>query len=559
MVNWKSKKLGDLLVLGNGLAMLLLINVLSSFVFFRIDLTDEKRYSIKPATRAILQNLDDDVYIEVYLSGELNASFQRFQKSIRETLEEFRIYSDNKVQYTFADPGSAMGEKAQREFMAELASKGIQPTRVFDKKEGQRIEKIIFPGAVISYGGAETGVMLLKGNKAGSPEEEINQSVEGIEFELANAIYKLANDSPKRIGLVSGHGELEGNEAAALRSSLTEVYDAGEVSLLSGGLYDYDALIIAKPITAFSVQEKYRLDQYIMHRGNVLFLIDKLEAHMDSASRADYYAFPYNLDLDDMLFRYGVRLNMEMVQDRVSGRYPVITGETGGKPKIQLIDWPFFPLINRYADHPVTHNLDAVMLRFAGTIDTVKAAGIRKTPLLFSSQYARAMAAPVLVSIQSLRNDINADRFKQSYIPVAYLLEGKFTSLFKNRFVPEGENPKVFREISRPAKLMVVADGDLAKNVVNPRTGEPQPLGFDPVSNYTFANKDLVMNMLAFLTDENGLISARNKDVRIRPLDRERVNTERTKWQFINIAVPLLLLFVFGSVRTVLRKRRYGL
>lgn len=558
MVNWKSKKLGDLLLLANGLALLVLINVLSSRFFFRADLTDEKRYSIKKETKTILNDLGDEVYVEVYLEGELNASFRRFRNSIRETLEEFRIHSNNKVQYSFVDPATAISQKAQAEFMQGLVAKGIQPIRVIDKAEGKRIEKLIFPGAVISLGNAETGVQLLKGNKANSSEEEINQSIEGIEYELINAIYKLANDAPKRIGIITGHGDATTLEDAAFTGALLEVYDASKVSLLSPDLNTYDALVISKPTTAFSELEKYRLDQYILKRGNVLFLLDKLEANMDSASQEAYLAFPHNLNLDDQLFRYGVRINMDLIQDRLAAGYPVVTGETGGKPRIQLMEWPFFPLINRYADHPITVNLDRVVLRFASSIDTVKATGIRKTPLFFTSQFSRTATAPVNVSITTLRREVRPEDYTRSFIPVCYLLEGKFTSLFKNRFLPEGEDPKLFKAEGRPGKIIVVSDGDLARNVVNPRNGEPQPLGFDPFSNYTFANKDLLMNMVAYLTDENGLIKARNKEIRIRLLDKEKIASEKIKWQALNLGLPLVMIIFFGVVRTLMRKKRYA-
>jgi ABC-2 type transport system permease protein len=558
MVNWKSKRLGDFLLLGNGLVLLILLNVLSAQFFFRADLTEEKRYSIKKETKSILQNLDEEVYVEVYLEGELNASFRRFRNSIRETLEEFRIQSGNKVRYSFIDPSTAMGQKAQNEFMAELASKGVQPTRVVDKANGQRIEKIIFPGAVISFGNAEVGVQLLKGNKANSSEEEINQSIEGIEYELINSIYKLTNEAPGRIGIVSGHGEPEGPEGASFRDALLEVYDAAPVSLLSDNLATFDVLVIAKPTRSFSEAEKYRLDQYIINHGNVLFLLDKLEANMDSASNPAYLAFPYAVNLDDMLFRYGVRINLDLIQDRLSAGYPVVTGESGGKPRIQLIEWPFFPLINRFADHPITLNLDRVVLRFASSIDTVKAAGIKKTPLLFTSQYSRTATAPVNVSITTLHKEVKVEDYTQAFIPVCYLLEGKFTSVFKNRFLPEGEDQQKFKTEGRAGKLIVVSDGDLARNVVNPRTQQPQPLGFDPFSNYTYANKDLLMNMIAWLMDENGLIKARNKEIRIRPLDKEKVAAEKIKWQAINLGLPLLLIVAYGIVRSVVRKKRYA-
>jgi ABC-2 type transport system permease protein len=558
MVNWKSKKFGDILILANGLVFLVLINLLSSCFFFRLDLTEEKRYSIKPPTQQILKNLDDQVFIEVYLEGELNAGFKRFQKAIRETLEEFRIYSNNKIQYTFIDPATAAGEKAQAEFMNELASKGIQPTNVVENRNGQRVEKLIFPGVVVAYGGAETGVMLLKGNKARTPEEEINQSIEGVEFELANAIFKLTSLDRKKIGLITGHGELDSLQRAGFTNALNEVYDVYNVSLTSPQLDQCDAIILAKPTQPFREQDKYVLDQYLMRGGKALFLIDKLEASMDSASQEAYFAFPYNLDLDDQLFKYGVRLNLDLIQDRNAGLYPVITGQTGGKPRMQLMDWPFFPLINRYASHPITRNLDAVVTRFVSSMDTVKAPGVTKTPIMFTSQYSRTINAPVNVSIQELRKNVQAEDFSRSFIPVGYLLEGTFTSLYKNRFLPEGVASEKFKAESSPTKIIVIADGDLARNDINPRTLQPQPLGYDPFTKYTFANQDLLMNMMAYLTDENGLIRARNKEVKIRPLQREKIADEKLKWQIINLIIPIVILILYGIIRAWMRKRRYA-
>lgn len=559
MVNLKSTKTGDILLLANGLVAMVLINLISSQFFFRLDLTEEKRYTIHEATREMLRDLDDDVYIEVFLEGELNAGFRRFQKAIRETLETFRIYSDNKVQYAFTDPATAMSRKAQQEYMAGLAAKGIQPTNVIDTRDGERVEKIIFPGAVISYGGAEQGVMLLKGNKASSPEEEINQSIEGIEFEIANAMHKLMATDPKQIGLLTGHGELQGMQTAAFEDALSQLYHVRTVRLNDPQLATLSAIVIAKPTQPFSPLDEFRLDQYIMNGGKVLFLIDKLDASMDSAAQANYFAFPYETLLDDQLFRYGVRINPDLVQDRYAARYPVITGQRGdGTPQIQLLEWPFFPLVNRFTDHAITHNLDRVLFRFASSIDTVKAEGIKKTPLLFTSQYSRTLTAPVNVNINELRRDLSAGQFREKFIPLAYLLEGKFTSLFKNRFLPEGAEGTPVREESLPTSLIVISDGDLSRNDINRRTGEPVPLGFDPFTNYTFANQDLLLNMIAFLVDENGLIRARNKEIRIRPLNREKIASEKLMWQLVNLAVPLALLVIFGIARAYGRKKKFA-
>jgi ABC-2 type transport system permease protein len=559
MVKMDSKKLGDFLMLANGLVLLVLINLVASHYFLRIDLTDEKRFSIKEPTKQMLVELEDQVYVEVFLEGELNAGFRRLQKSIRETLEEFRIYSDDKIQFVFTNPNTAASQKARSEFMQELAQKGINPTNVVDPKDGQVTEKIIFPGVLISYGGFETGVTLLKGNKALTADEQINQSIEGLEYELANAIYKLANANRKRIGFVSGHGELDSLDIASFNNALLESYDVFNVNFArKKSLEQYDALIIAKPTHSFSQLDKYKLDQYIMQGGKVLFLLDKLEASMDSASLENYAAFPYNLNLDDQLFKYGVRLNVDLIQDRNAGLYPVVTGETGGKPQLQLMDWPFFPLINRYADHPVTRNLDAVVTKFVSSMDTVKASGVKKTPLLFTSQYARKVAAPVQVNINDLRKNVTPESFSESFIPVGYLLEGNFTSLFKNRFLPDGVGQASFKEQSAPTKLIVFADGDLARNDVNPRTGQPQQLGYDQFARYTFANQELLMNAVAYLVEQGGLIVARNKEVKIRPLDKEKVRNEKVKWQVINIALPLMVLVMYGVVRSFLRRRKFS-
>jgi len=556
-VKWmKSRRTGDLLLLANGLALIVLLNLLASFYFFRIDLTEEKRYTIQSQTKEILKNLDDAVFVEVFLEGEdLNPEFKRFQKTVRETLEEFRIHSNNRVQYTFTNPLQALNEKARNEFIAELNSKGISPRNVIETRDGQRKEKFVFPGALISYEGFETGVMLLKGNRA----QSINQSVEEVEYELANAIHKLTNTNRKRVGLVTGHGELDSLEFASFNNSLLDQYDVFKVSLArKSQITEYDLLIVAKPKQEFSQLDKYKLDQYLMLGGKILFLLDRLDADMSHASEENYFAFPYNLNLDDQLFKYGVRINQDLIQDAVSGKYPIVVGGDRNRPQIMQLDWPFFPLVNQYANHPITRNLDASLLKFVSSIDTVKAIGITKTPLLFSSQYSRKVTAPVKVGVNDLRKQMQGGSFNAGSIPLGYLLEGEFTSLFKNRFAPEGTDTLGRKESSVPTKMIVVADGDLVRNDVNPRDGNPQQLGLDPFSQYTFANQDLLMNMIAYLVDENGLIKARNKEVKVRPLDKEKVRVERAFWQFLNLGLPLIVLIIFGVIRSYWRKVKYS-
>ena len=558
MVDLSSRKVESILKLLVGIALVVVVNLAAERVYFRWDLTEEKRYTIKEATRQMLSELDDEVVVEVYLEGKLNSGFTRLQEGVRQTLEEFRVYSDNQVQYRFIDPAAAMGEEAQMQFMQSLSQMGIQPTNIIEEKDGQRSEKLIFPGAVVSYGGIEKGVMLLKGNAASSAEEKLNQSIESVEYELASAIYQLTNLETKSIGLVKGHGELDSLDIISFENTLRAQYSVQDVYLEAADLSQISALLIAKPQTAFSELEKYYLDQYLMNGGKVIMLIDKLQASMDSASNEFNYAFPFELNLDDQLFRYGIRINNNLLQDNSSAKYPIVTGMMGDQPQIQLIQWPFFPLFNRFADHPITRNINAVKGQFVSSLDTVKAENVQKIPLMFTSDYSRSVTAPVKVSIQDLRRNLTPDMLNQQNIPTAYLLEGTFRSLYENRFKPEGVDEKTFvPRALEGAKLLVIGDGDIARNDVNPRNGAPQPLGTDPFEQVTFGNQDLLLNAINFLIDDTGLITARNKNIQIRPLDKVKVADGRLKWQLINLVLPVLLLIAFGVIRHIWRKKKY--
>ena len=551
MVSWKSKRLGDLLTLANGLALVVLINLVASLFFFRIDLTEEKRHSIKPVTREMLGRLDDVVYVEVYLDGDLNAEFKRLRNSIRETLEEFRIYSNGKVQYKFTNPMSALSQKAQTEFLQELALKGIQVLPVIETNEGERTEKRVVPGALVSYEGNEKGVMLFKQNIAATSQEVINQSIEGLEYELASAILTLNSDERKQVTFLSGHGELDSLQTASLRATLREQYDVSESDSAKG-----DVVIIAKPTRKFSELEKLQLDQYLLGGGSIMMFIDQMHASMDSASMDNNFAFPYETGLQDQLFKYGVRVNPDLVQDAFAAKYPVVVSDVGGQPQIMPIEWPFFPLIHRYANHPITRNMDASLTRFISSIDSVRADGVKKTVLFTTSEYSRKLSAPVKVSVNDLRN-VKPQDFNGGMIPVAWLLEGNFTSLYKNRFLPDGASKEGYHE-SGTGKMIVVGDGDFVRNDVNPRNGMPQELGKDPISGRVFANERVATNMVAYLTDQGGLITTRSKEIDARPLQKDKVKNERTKWQVINLLSPIVMIVLFGFILSWIRKRTYA-
>lgn len=553
----ENKRLTLVLEIALAVALVVLIHNLSSYFFFRLDLTEENRYSISDATQQMLENLDDAIYIEAYLDGELPAGFKRMRSSLEETLNEFTIYSNGKVQFQFVDPDQAASAKSRNQFMRSIARKGVQPTDVFLTEDGKRTQKRIIPGVVISYGSAEKGVQLFKGNKAASPEERLNQSIEGIEYELAKAIQDITSMSLPTLGILHGHNELDSAEFISLNRQLHDQFIVREIDISQvEKLPTLDAILMVKPTEKFSFYDKYKIDQYLMNGGKGLLLLDKVAVNMDSAN-VGTYSFPYELDLDDLLFKYGVRINNDLIQDFVSGTYPIVVGNEGDQPKIQLLQWPFYPVVNEYASHATVRNLDATLTRFASSIDTVKAPGINKTLLFSSSPYSRNVMSPAYVDLNLMQQELDPQKFTTPNIPMAYLLEGNFTSFFKNKFLPEEVDEKNFKD-SGEAKLIVVGDGDIAKNGLDPKTGRPLPLGYDPFTNQTFANQELILNFLNYLTKGDGLITARSKEVIIRPLDRVKLKDGRSKWQIINLLIPVLLVILVGLIHFWLRKRKYA-
>lgn len=555
----------DLSKLALGIIALFLLNLLAQQYFFRIDLTEEQRYSVSDATKALLRNLKQDVEVTVYLEGAgLPPEFRRLQRSVRETLDEFGVYADGQLRYRFVNPLTATSAERRQEFIAELAQAGIQPNRVFAEEDGRRIQKMVLPGAIVRAGQQEagsrqTGVMLLNGDRAAGAQEALNQSIENVEYELASAIRRVVATERKKVALVKGHDELPAVDVAGLTDAISQTYDLYELDLPNKEtIPPYAALIVAQPQEAFSRQDVYKLDQYIMRGGKVLFFIDPLRIDIDSIGANGSFAFPLDLNLDDMLFRYGLRINKTLVQDIKSGVYPIVVGEVGGQPQIVPLPWPFFPIVNRYGKHPIVRNLDATYLRFVSSIDTVSAPGITKTPLIFTSEYSRVLTTPIVVDLNELRQEPQPEQYGSGPQAVAYLLEGQFPSVFRNRILPDSVNQRAYQERSVPTQLIVVSDGDLVRNEINRQNNNPYPLGFDPITERTFANQDFVMNALAYLTDEDGLISARTKEITVRPLDEVKVKQQATLWQVINLVAPILLIVAFGGAKYWLRRRKYA-
>ena len=545
-------------------AALLLLNFVAQRFFFRLDLTQEKRYTMSGATERLLGELKQPVTVTVYLTGDFPPAFRRLEQAVRETLTEMQVYGGANLHYVFIDPSAGGTEAARDQFYTTLAKQGLKPTNLGSNENGKRIEKLIFPWAVVEAGSQRRNVLLLRGSQVAGPDERLNQSIEGLEYELASAVRQVAppGGQRRRLGVVEGHGELSNVQLADILTAWQQNYDVFRVDLskvpdLRGNL---DAVVIAKPTGPYSEVEKYRLDQFITHGGRAMFLVDALRTDLDSVSRnGAALATPYNLNLDDLLFRYGVRLNPDLLLDLNSGQIPLVTGMSGDKPKIEPLPWQFYPLINRFSASPITRNLDAVYLKFVGNIDTVKAVGIRKTALLETSRYTRVLPAPVPINFNDARMEPNPKLYQKRYQPVAYLLEGQFRSLFANRAEPGTTRylPDTPPD-AHPSKLLVVADGDIARNDVDAKTNRPLRLGYDRLSSTEFANRELLLNATDYLLDDTGLIAVRGKQITLRPLDKVQLAENRRPWQLLNLALPLGLLALFGAARAWWRKRRYA-
>lgn len=550
------QRLHSILSLIAGLLLVWLLTQLADRYRFRWDLTEEKRFSISDATKSTLKNLDQEVFVEVFLEGELPPEFERFQTSIRETLDEFSIYGN--VQFKFVDPNEANNAEARNRFQQSLMARGIQPTNLSYRRDGQSSRQLVFPGAVVSLGVKERPVNLLSGNRTSSKDEIINESIESLEYEFISAISGLV-ENRKRVGMIVGHGEPDSTELVGLVGRVGENYDLFNVNLRNRTelITGYDAIILPKPTTEFSEREKYLLDQYVMRGGNMLVFYDALRVNPDSALAGGTVAIPYETNLDDLLFRYGVRVNRNYVLDVYAGSLPVVTGNIGDQPQIQQLPWPFFPVVTRYGDHASVKGLDASVLKFASTIDTVKAVGITKQPLLLTSERTKVLSPPVTVSLNDLQDELKPEFFTDGTKALGYLLEGKFISLYKNRFLPKGADKNEFIADGEDARIVVIGDGDLIRNDMDPQTNQALDLGVDPYAGVSYANGELVTRLLDYLTDEDGLVMIRSKEIKVRPLDKVKVKEEKTKWQVINVVLPILVILLFGGLKFFLRKRKF--
>ncbi len=576
--NRKNIRRNSFVQLAIGLAIIILVNIIGAFAFYRLDLTAEKRYTLAPSTRKMLKELDDIVYFKVYLEGDFPAGFKRLSNETREMLNQFRAYSDN-IEFEFIDPTSGKDKKELEALYTQLAQSGLNPTELQVREDAGMSTKIIIPGAIVSYRSKEMPLDLLLTQVGRPPEEVLNNSVQGLEFGFCNVIRKLTVTQKPKIGFIEGHGELTPEYTASIETALSEYYEVervridGQLSALTKRTQrgkdstnfsfknKYQAIIIAKPDSAFAKNErdKFIIDQFIMHGGKALWLVDPVYAEMDSLQSTDKtIALTNELNLDDMFFNYGVRLNSNLVVDMNSLPIPVVIDRKGNQ---KMIPWLFFPVLIPTSAHPIVRNLNAIKTEFVSSIDTLDTPGITKTILLTTSRYSKVLNTPVMISLSYLYQEPDPAMFNQPYQPVAVLLEGEFNSLFVNRVPPEiADAPEVgFVGKSPKTQMIVVADGDIIKNQLQPGSAgtTPLPLGYDKYTGQQFGNKDFILNAMNYLSDDSGLLSVRSREVKLRVLDSARVDAERSKWQIINTLIPVLLVLAFAFVQGYLRKRKY--
>ncbi len=556
---------------------IILVNLISSYVYTRIDLTNEKRYTLSQETHELLKNVDDIVFFRVYLEGEFPAGFKRLKRETKELLDEFRAYNKN-IAYEFVNPSSSENQAERNATYQLLMQQGLQPTNLQVKTKNGLEQQVIFPGALVTYRNNEAAIELLDTQLNVPPEAVLNNSVQNLEFKLANVIKKLTRLKKQSIAFIEGHGELTEKEVFDLSQTLAEDYVVNRVkisgqlnALVNRTLKDsvkqnweilpkYAAIIIAGPDSLFSGKDRFIIDQYLMYGGKILWFIDPVFASMDSIQSAETtVSIEKNLDLQSQLFTYGVRLNNNLVMDLNAIAIPIRTGQVGNQPQIDFFPWYYFPMIMPTSLHPIVKNLNAIKSQFVSSIDTTNLPGTKKTVLLSTSPYSRIEPVPAMISLGLLREQPDARDYVAPPQAIAVLLEGTFLSDFRNRIPPEIISDKGigFREESRPTAMLVVSDGDLIRNQFQIPQGYPLPLGYDQFTNETYGNKDFVLNAINYLTEGAGLVSIRSRETKLRLLDKSLVNSNKTMWQLVNVVVPIVVIVLLGLAFMTIRKRKY--
>ncbi len=565
--------------------LLVAIIYLTANIGMRADLTADKRYSLTSATKQLLNNVDSVIEIDVFLTGNLPADYKKLSVATKELLEDFASLSGNLIRVKFEKPGEELSNDTAKAMLYDsLARLGVVFERAEITNTDESTSQLIIPSALVKYGNRKPIAIDLRSSRRVFKQYNVVNDVEPLEdkeatrnaaealleYKFANAIDKLTREYIPTIAYLVGNGEPIDMKINDLGESLRNDYRLAVFDLKQG--YPdptiIDALVIVKPTSVFTEEDKLKLDQYVMNGGKIIWFIDKLHAELDSLmrSQAEYTAYDRGLDIDDLLFKYGVRINGDLLQDLNCSKIPIVVGRNpDGSPNMQRVPWPYYPFLSSKTDNPISKNLDRVLPIFPSSIDTVKAPGIQKTILLASDTNSRSISSPALVTLNSVKSEEDLFTFNRSYVPVAVLLEGKFQSLFANRAGADlmdsvqRTTGKPFQRVAlNEGKQIVVSDADIVTNALSNTTG-PLPMGELPFEGYRFANREFFLNCIDYLVSNNGLFESRNKTIVLRLLDKEKIASQKTTWQFINIVTPLLVLTIAGGIIQWRRKKKYGL
>jgi len=530
---------------------LLLINFLASKFYKRFDLTEDQRYTLSEATTSIVKNIDDIVTIKVYLEGNFPAEFERLQTETKLHLEELKNIN-KKIQFRFVNPKD-IGQK--------LIENGLEPSSLQIQENGKLSEIVIFPWAVVQYKNKTENISLLKDIFSNSQDQQLESSIQNLEYAFANAIHKVSSQKSKKIAIIKGNGELNDIYIADFLRTINQYYHLAPFTLDSvekqpqktlKGISNFDLAIIAKPTEKFSEEEKFTLDQFIMNGGKTLWLIDNVQAELDSLmNTGEALAYPRDLGITDLFFNYGIRINHDLITDLYSSKIPLATGNVGNQTQFDAFSWQYFPLVNSQNNHAINNNIEAVSLKFTNSIDTLKN-NIEKTVLLKSSPLSKSEGTPSIISLKSITQQANQKNYSDGNKSIAILLEGEFKSAYSGRVKPFNTN---YKDNSTSTKMIVIADGDITANEIS--KGQPLELGVDKWTNQRFGNKEFLLNAVSYLLDDTGLINIRSKTIKIDFLDKQKAFEESGKWQLINIISPLLFLTLFGLIFNYYRKKRF--
>lgn len=559
MVPIKKKSLKNLWLT---IAGLLILNGIGSQFFHRFDLTHDKRYTLSETSLNIIRNVKEPLYIDVFLEGNFPSEFKRLQTETKQILDEYKAYNPNII-YQFVNP-LENPEEADA-VMKSFLERGMTPVNVTVDDKGKQSKEVVFPWAIATYKNKSTKLPLLKNRLGASTEQKVVSSVQHLEYALTDAFYKITTEKKKKIAVIKGNGELEDILKADFLTTIRDSYYIAPFTLDSVAknpvktlkqLEEYDLALITKPKETFSDQEKQVLDQFIINGGKTLWLVETVNIEMESLNQTgNSLAFPMDLGLNDMFFKYGFRVNPDIIKDMYATPIALASGNRGNETQYQNYFWFYAPYITPKGKHPIVNNLDGLKLDFSNSIDTIKN-GIRKTILLQTSPYSKKIGAPVEVDLKMVNEKPQPEDFPEGgNIPVSILLEGKFSSVFENRVLPFKDAG--FKSKGKETKMIVVSDGDIIKNQLD-KNGQPLELGFDKWTNQMYSNKEFLMNCVNYLLDDNGLINIRSKEVDLPLLDKEKVYENYTYTQFLTIGLPLVLLLIFGVAITYIRKRQFG-